>query len=127
MLCPSTINYSRFAMKTDSYRVILVFLLAVSLLSFPVMGFAGENTLKVQCVDSSGNPMKDVKVVAFNRNSDKDKDKKTDARGEAEFTKLDDGVYRVWGRKEGFAPALYDLGARRQMAGSIFILRPMDS
>jgi tetratricopeptide (TPR) repeat protein len=35
------------------------------------------------------------------------KDKKSDAQGIAEF-KLDDGAYRVFGRKDGFEPALYE-------------------
>jgi len=95
-------------MRTDNCRVIFVFFLAVSLLSFPILGLAGEDTLKVQCVDSSGNPVKDVKVMIFNRNTEKEKDKKTNDQGEAEFTKVDDGVYLIWGRKEGFIPALYD-------------------
>lgn len=80
--------------------------MSIPFLTLP--GFADNGTLKVQCVDSSGNPMKDVKVDVYNRNTDKDKDKKTNDQGEAEFTKLDDGVYRIYGRKDGFVPALFE-------------------
>jgi tetratricopeptide (TPR) repeat protein len=49
-----------------------------------------------------------VKVVIFNLKSQKSKDKKSDAQGSMEFDKLDDGAYRVVGRKDGFVPALYE-------------------
>jgi len=77
------------------------------LLAFPA--FAAESTLQVKCVDSSGAAVKDVKVfIASMKSQDKTKDKKSDAEGVAEFTKLDEGAYRVFGRKEGLAPALYE-------------------
>jgi len=42
------------------------------------------------------------------KNPQKPKDKKSDAQGVAEFTKLEDGAYRVYGRKDGSVPALYE-------------------
>jgi len=60
------------------------------------------------CSDSSSNPVKDVKVWIFCINDGKSKDKKSDSKGIAEFTKLDDGVYRIVGRKDGLSPALFE-------------------
>jgi tetratricopeptide (TPR) repeat protein len=104
----STTNTLRFAMKIKKLKLIFVCFLAVSFLSFALPGFADNSTLKVRCVDSSGNPLKGVKVEVYNHNTDKDKDEKTNDQGEAEFKKLDDGVYRIYGHKEDFVPALYE-------------------
>jgi len=52
--------------------------------------------------------VQNAKVVVLSLNTDKAKDKKSDTQGIAEFAKLDYGVYRVIGRKEGFAPALFE-------------------
>jgi tetratricopeptide (TPR) repeat protein len=104
----STINISRFAVRIKNCRLIFACLTAVAILFPALPGFAGDGILKVQCVDSSKNPIKGVKVEIYNRNTDKDKDEKTNDQGIAEFKKLDDGVYRIYGHKEGFVPALYE-------------------
>lgn len=69
---------------------------------------AKDNELLVTCVDPSGNPIRDVQVFAMGLGDQKTEDKKTNQRGLAEFKKLDDGVYRVWARQEGYAPVLME-------------------
>ena len=49
----------------------------------------------------------------------KAKDKKSDAQGSAEFAKLEDGVYRVFARKDGFAPALYEFAVLKGSTESV--------
>jgi tetratricopeptide (TPR) repeat protein len=71
-------------------------------------GYADNGTLQVKCTDPSGKPVDGVKVVAFSINNSKGKDKKSDSQGIAEFTKMDNGVYRVFGHKEGFVPAFFE-------------------
>ncbi len=94
-------------MKIDCIKSIFLCFVALSILFLALPAFA-ETTLQVKCVDPSGAPLKDVKVVALPlKPPAKAKDKKSDAQGIAEF-KLDDGAYRVFGRKEGFEPALYE-------------------
>jgi tetratricopeptide (TPR) repeat protein len=110
---------SGFAMKINIFKLVFVCLAIVSILPFALPGFADDNTLQVQCVDSSGKPIRDVKVVIYNVNTRRDKDKKTDAQGEAEFTKLDDGVYRIYGHKDGFVPALYEPALLKGSAVSV--------
>jgi tetratricopeptide (TPR) repeat protein len=71
-------------------------------------------------VDASGAPVSNAKVtVAPLKNPQKMKDKKSDAQGEAEFPKLEDGAYRVFGRKEGFAPALYEFAMLKGSTESV--------
>lgn len=78
-----------------------------------------ESSLQVKCEDASGNPVPGVKVFASPMSAQKAKDKKADDKGVAEFSKLDDGAYRVVGRKDGFAPALHEFvvlkGARESV------------
>jgi len=74
-------------------------------LAFAVPSLAENNQLEVKCVDPAGNPAAAVKVMLQHIDSAKWKDKKSDAKGLALFNKLDDGIYRVVGRKEGLAPA----------------------
>jgi tetratricopeptide (TPR) repeat protein len=94
-------------MKVNLCKPMLLSLVAFSLLFVSLPVFA-ETTLQVKCVDASGAPIKDVKVAVLPLKSpQKMKDKKSDAQGIAEF-KLDDGAYRVFGRKDGFEPALYE-------------------
>ena len=49
----------------------------------------------------------------------KAKEKKSDAQGVAEFAKLEDGVYRVFARKEGFAPALFEFALLKGSSESV--------
>lgn len=95
-------------MTNNRYRMIFVFGVFFLMLSFTPPDFAADNSLQVICVDSSGNPLPNVKVVIYHLNSQKSKDKKSDDKGIADFAKLDNGVYQVVGRKDGFAPALYE-------------------
>jgi tetratricopeptide (TPR) repeat protein len=97
------------AMKMNCWRSIFLCFVAFSILFFALPAAAQNGTLVVKCTDSAGATAQGVKVViaplkAFN----KTKDKKSDAQGVAEFTKLDEGAYRVFGRKEGFVPALLE-------------------
>ena len=94
-------------MKNMRWNVVVVFAL-LSLLGFSLLPAFGQTPLEVKCVDSGGNPVAGVKVTASNLMVQKPKDKKSDAKGIADFGKSDDGVYRIVGRKEGFAPALVD-------------------
>jgi tetratricopeptide (TPR) repeat protein len=97
------------AMKKNCWTSILLIVFAFSLLLFALPAVAQESTLQVKCIDSSGAPAAGVKVFAVNmKNPQKPKDKKSDAQGVAEFTKLEDGAYRVIGRKDGLVPALYE-------------------
>jgi tetratricopeptide (TPR) repeat protein len=73
----------------------------------PVL-LAGEGSIRVKCVDSTGNMLQGVKVIANRLNDNRSKDKNSDALGIAEISKLDAGVYRVFGRKNGFSPALFE-------------------
>ncbi len=95
-------------MKINYWKTICLCLagFAIFFLALPALA---ETTLQVKCLDASGAPIKDVKVFAIPmKNPQKPKDKKSDAQGVAEFAKLEDGAYRVVGRKEGLAPALYE-------------------
>ena len=94
---------------------ILIFLLAFS----SATAIAQTGRLVVTCVGPSGAPEKDVKVSAIPHLAAKGKDKKTDAAGTAVFDKMDNGVYRVVGRKAGFAPALYEFTAVNNGAASV--------
>jgi tetratricopeptide (TPR) repeat protein len=94
-------------MKVNSSKSTFSSLVVFSLLLFSLPVLA-DTTLQVKCVDASGAPIKDVKVMVLPlKPPPKIKDKKSDAQGIAEF-KLDDGAYRVFGRKDGFEPALYE-------------------
>ncbi len=93
-----------------SLRLNLVLSLALisiyALASIPA--FAQSNFLEIKCVDASGNAVSGVKVTVDPMETHKVKEKKSDGKGIADFNKLDDGVYRAWGRKEGMAPAFYE-------------------
>ena len=82
-------------------------------------GFADNGAIQVKCVDATGKPVDNVKVVVFNVGTGKDKDKRSDAQGIAEFTKLDNGVYRVLGRKEGSVPAFYEYARLNESRESV--------
>jgi tetratricopeptide (TPR) repeat protein len=94
-------------MKMNSCKI-LICAVSFSILFLALPGHAENGTLKVKCAEASGNPVQNAKVVVFGMNTEKSKEKKSDAQGLAEFAKLEDGAYRVFARKEGFAPALYE-------------------
>ena len=95
-------------MKINGHKSVLFFIVALSLLSFALPLFAQNSELQVKCLDASQNPAQNVKVTVINIQNKKPKDKKSDNQGIAVFDKLDNGVYRVVGRKEGFAPSFYE-------------------
>lgn len=80
---------------------------SMSLLLFALPAFAAS-TLQVKCTDDTGKAIANVKVVVQNIGKNNSKDKKSDPKGVALFDKLDDGPYRIFGRGDGFAPALYE-------------------
>ena len=95
-------------MRNTQRNLSIVFVLAVSLfiMSLPVHA---QGTITVKCVDSAGNPVAGAKIVAQNIAGKAGlKEKKSDGKGNAEFSKSEDGVYRIVGHKEGFAPAFYE-------------------
>ena len=63
-----------------------------------------DSTLDVQCNDQGGTPLADVKVSVYNLNSQKMREKKSDAKGRANLNKLEDGVYRGAGWKRASNP-----------------------
>jgi tetratricopeptide (TPR) repeat protein len=99
---------SEITMKIDSFKYFVVCFISLSILFFALPGFADNGTLEVKCVESSGTPVQNAKIMIFNLVAQKEKDKKADSEGVAEFTKLEDGTYRVVGRKDGFSPALFE-------------------
>ncbi len=92
------------------YRLPLV-CLSVLLLDLSV--FAAANSLEVKCVDPAGNPVASATVQIQQLETQKWKDKKSDAKGVALFNKPDDGAYRIVARKEGYMPALYEFALVR--------------
>ena len=70
----------------------------VLLAGFPLLG---GFDLDVQCSDQGGTPLAGVKVSVQHLNSQKVREKKSDAKGRANFNKLEDGVYRVLGAQRG--------------------------
>jgi tetratricopeptide (TPR) repeat protein len=98
-------------------KLLCGFSIFVLILLVAAAAFAASNTLNVKCVDPSGKALAGAKVqvhaLADPKWMDKDakpkwKDKMADASGVAKFDKLDDGVYRVVARPEGFAPGIYE-------------------
>jgi tetratricopeptide (TPR) repeat protein len=95
-------------MKKSSCNLFFACIVAFSILLLSLPGYADNNALQVKCVDPSGKPVSDVKVAAFSFNSNKATGRRSDSQGIAEFTKMDNGVYRVFGHKDGFAPAFFE-------------------
>jgi tetratricopeptide (TPR) repeat protein len=105
--------------KKKTSNLFFVCLVVFSMLFVALPGFSQNSGVQVKCADSSGNPLPNVKVVAFNLDSQKAKEKKSDAQGSAEFTKLDDGLYRIIGRREGFAPAFFEFAVLKGSTESV--------
>jgi tetratricopeptide (TPR) repeat protein len=91
---------------SSSTRQVFAILLTIIALALPAL--ADGNTLEVKCVDQAGSPVPGVKVTLFNLAAQKTKEKKSDANGVSGFTKLEDGIYRAVGRKDGLTPAFYE-------------------
>ena len=94
---------------------VLIFLMAFS--SAPANAQTGK--LDVTCVGPAGAPEKDVKVTVMSMFAMSGKDKKSDVAGVAAFDKLDNGAYRVIGRKKGFAPAFFEFAVINNDAASV--------
>jgi tetratricopeptide (TPR) repeat protein len=95
--------------KKNMFGSVLFCALICSVLSSAWPVFAQNSELDVKCSDSSGAPAQNVKVtITPLANAKKFKEKKSDAQGLAIFDKLDDGVYRIAGHKEGFAPSFFE-------------------
>jgi tetratricopeptide (TPR) repeat protein len=105
-------------MKMNSCRYLFVCIFSLSVLSFALPLYA-EGTLQVKCLETSGTPSQNAKVVIVNLINQKAKDKKSDAQGAAEFAKLEDGVYRVFARKDGFVPALFEFALLKGSSESV--------
>jgi tetratricopeptide (TPR) repeat protein len=95
-------------MKKNRRVLFFAWIAALSILFSVGAVYADDGTLRVTCIDSSGNPVGDVRVVAFNVNSSKNTSRKSDPQGIAEFAKLDSGIYRVFGHRDGFEPAFFE-------------------
>jgi tetratricopeptide (TPR) repeat protein len=95
----------------------IALILVLSLMYLPAYA-ANNNVLEVQCLDKDGKPVAGAKVEIMNliANPQKGKDKKSDPKGIARFDKLDDGLYRVFCRKEGSIPAVYEFSALKNGA-----------
>ncbi len=106
-------------MKTNRCSFFVACLISFSVALFALPVFAENSRLQVRCLDASGNPVPGVKVVVFQLKSQKTKDKKTDAQGNAVFDKLEDGAYRIVGRKEGFFPALHEFAVLKGSQESV--------
>ena len=87
-------------MKMNICKYLVVCFVSLSILFLALPGHAQSGTLQVKCVEASGAAVQNVKVVVFSMNTQKAKDKKSDAQGVADFGKIDDGVYRVFGGRE---------------------------
>lgn len=104
-------------MKKTSHRFYWGVQLALFSLFVPA-GLFAQSTIDVTCVDASGSAVRGAKVFLQNLQNPKTEDKKTNRQGSVTFKKLDDGVYRVWARADGMAPALRDLLWLRQSVNS---------
>jgi tetratricopeptide (TPR) repeat protein len=95
-------------MNKKCHILLLVGLISLTLLVLGVPSFAEDNALKIKCIDSSGAAVPDIAVSAVNMKNQKAKQGKCDSQGMVEFSGLENAPYRIFGRKEGFAPALYE-------------------
>jgi tetratricopeptide (TPR) repeat protein len=93
---------------------VLIFSLGIAALVFILQtpAVAQDKAIEVKCTDASNNPVSGVRLqvlwVQSAASVEKPKEKKSNNSGVALFEKLEDGIYRVVGRKEGFAPAYYE-------------------
>ena len=108
-------------MKMNRCRYLFVCIISLSVLFCALPSYAQNGTLQVKCLETSGTPSQNAKVVIVNviNQKAKEKEKKSDAQGVAEFAKLEDGVYRVFARKDGFAPALFEFALLKGSSESV--------
>jgi tetratricopeptide (TPR) repeat protein len=66
-----------------------------------------DSKIDIQCVDASGNAVSGARVVLQSFGG-KPREQKSDGKGKASFSKIEDGVFRIVGRKEGFDPTLHE-------------------
>ncbi len=69
---------------------------------------AASNVLEIKCVDQNGAPIQKVVVNIQAIGNNDEKDKETNKEGLAVFNKLDDDVYRIWARLDGFVPTYHE-------------------
>jgi len=69
---------------------------------------AASNVIEVKCIDQNGAPINKVEVYIQGIGTTEEKDKKTNKEGLAVFDKLDDDMYRIWARVEGFSPTYHE-------------------
>jgi tetratricopeptide (TPR) repeat protein len=106
-------------MKTNSYRTYPVCFASLTILLFALPCLAQDSSIQVTCADAAGSLLPGVKVVVTSIGNSKSKDKKSDDKGIAEFAKLEDGTYRVVGRKDGFEPAFYEYAVLKASKESV--------
>ncbi len=106
-------------MKTTGFKSFFACFASLSIVFCALPGFAQNSAIIVKCVDAASNPVQGVNVVIIPVGNPKAKDKKSDSKGEAEFTRLDDGTYRVIGRKDGFEPAFFEFIALKGSVESV--------
>jgi tetratricopeptide (TPR) repeat protein len=94
-------------MRNVKYNLGIACAIAFASLVLSMPSFA-DGTISVKCTDQAGAAVSGAKIFLQHFQSGKVKDKKSDAKGIADFGKVDDGTYRIVGRKDGYAPALYE-------------------
>lgn len=95
-------------MKSSLVNLMAGLIILTVVLTWPSVGLAQNNMLQVKCLDQTGQPMSGVKLVVQELQSGKTKSQDSNRQGAAQFKNLEDGTYRVLGRKEGFEPAFYE-------------------
>ncbi|HUV12610.1 MAG TPA: tetratricopeptide repeat protein [Acidobacteriota bacterium] len=72
------------------------------------VSLAASNVIQVKCVDQNGAPINKVEVYIQGIGTTDEKDEKTNKEGLAVFNKLDDDMYRIWARVQGFTPTYHE-------------------
>ncbi len=65
-------------------------------------------SLEVHCVTGDGEPLRGVDVTLQLLPGGQVESKKTNKKGDVDFKTPETGIYRVWGRAEGYAPAFHE-------------------
>ncbi len=100
-------------MDKNHFKLYCISLFCLALLLLALPASAANNSLEIKCQDSAGNPVAAANVQIQQLETFKWKDKKSDPKGIALFSKIDDGLYRILARKDGFAPAVYEFAPVR--------------
>jgi len=105
-------------MKTN--RILPIFIFFVLLfLCIAGSGYAQSGAIAVDCFDASSQPLKGVTVWILPLDGSQSKDEKSNNQGAAVFENVPDGVYRIVGRKEDYAPAMYEYVSIRSSQESV--------